>query len=183
MNLWLRALYVLIASLFRPRIADILSPSILKLHVWPNDLDTNFHMNNGRYLTIMDLGRFDFVLRSGMMRVMLQQKSVPILGAAQIRYRLPLDAFEPYTLETRVLCWDAKWCYLEQRFIVRRGEKTGAVAAIALVKGSFYNQKRKEMVPTADLLDAIGYHAPSPPLPTHIVSWQAAEENLRSVTR
>ena len=31
------------------------------MRVWPNDLDTNAHMNNGRYLTLMDLGRFDLM--------------------------------------------------------------------------------------------------------------------------
>src|SRR3712207_8312043 len=30
---------------------------VLKGRVLPNDLDAHFHMNNGRYLTLMDLGR------------------------------------------------------------------------------------------------------------------------------
>ncbi|HAJ90090.1 MAG TPA: Mesenchymal stem cell protein DSCD75, partial [Rhodospirillaceae bacterium] len=54
MNLLLRVLYVFISAFFKPKIADICAPSYLKLVVCPNDLDFNMHMNNGRYLTIMD---------------------------------------------------------------------------------------------------------------------------------
>ena len=34
--------------------------------VWPHDLDTSLHMNNGRYWTLMDLGRADLMIRSGL---------------------------------------------------------------------------------------------------------------------
>ncbi len=183
MNLWIRCLIVLFGSFFRPKIHDILSPSILTLRVLPNDLDTNLHMNNGRYLTIMDLGRFDLVLRSGLMRLMMQQKSVPILGSAKIRYRLPLNPFQSFRLETRLICWDDKWCYLEQRFIIHGGDKHNAVAAIALVKGSFYSNRSRSMVPTQQLLHAVGYDMPSPPFPTHILKWAEAEDSLRALTK
>ena len=55
MNLILRMIKVLVAALFGQRLG-VLDSSILTFRVWPNDLDINLHMNNGRYLTIMDLG-------------------------------------------------------------------------------------------------------------------------------
>ena len=39
--------------------------------VWFNDLDINFHMNNGRYMTICDLTRVDLFVRSGLGKLML----------------------------------------------------------------------------------------------------------------
>lgn len=182
MNLYFRVLWVLIASFFRPHVTDVLQGGVLRCRVLPNDLDTNGHMNNSRYLTIMDLGRFDLVLRTGLMHMMLKQKSVPILSAAKIRYRLPLNPFQPFDLHTRIICWDEKWFYIEQRFVIITGEKKGAVAAIALVKGSFFNQQTKNTVPTEDVLRHLHWSGPSPAFPSHIVKWQEAEEALKQVT-
>lgn len=178
MNLLFRVLWVWIASHFKPRITDILAATDLDLRVLPNDLDFNMHMNNGRYLTLMDLGRLDLILRSGLLKMMLKQKSVPILAASQIRYRLSLDPFQKYTLRTQILCWDEKWVYIEQRFL-----KGKDVAAIGLVKGCFFDQRHKKTVPTSELLHEIGYDGPSPETPPHITEWQNAENSLKEVTK
>lgn len=182
MNLYFRVLLVLIASFFKPKTRDMLQVFKLRLHVLPNDLDTNFHMNNGRYPTIMDLGRFDMILRNGLMRLVMRQKSVPILSALNIRYRIPLHLFEPFDLETRVICWDEKWVFMEQRFVIVQGPKAGAVAAIAVVKGGFYDQARKTTVPTGELMKTLGVDIQSPPFPDYVLQWQRAEESLRAVT-
>ena len=182
MNLYFRVLWVVIASFFKPKLTDILAPAILPCRVLINDLDPNVHMNNSRYLTVMDLGRFDLILRSGLFDLMIRHKSVPILSAATIRYRLPLGPFEPYDLQTRILCWDDRWFYIEQSFLIKRGNKKGAVAAIALVKGSFYSKIVKGTVPTAEVLEMLNWHHPSPPVPEHIADWQKSEETLRSRT-
>lgn len=182
MSLFFRTLWVYLLSLFRPRITDILETATVDFHVLPNDLDTNIHMNNGRYLTIMDLGRFDLVLRTGILKHMIRQKAMPVLSAAQMRWRLSLQPFQKYTLETRVVCWDEKWVYMEQKFIIRGGSKDGAVAAIGIVKGSFYSNLNRETVPTLEILKALHLDQESPPMPDHIREWQAAEEHLKAVT-
>lgn len=184
MHLYFRVLWVLISSFFKPKISSILETSVLRFKVLPNDLDFNMHMNNGRYLTIMDLGRFDLVLRAGLLQIMLKQKSVPILGSATIRYRLPLMPFQSYELHTRIVSWDDKWAYMEQRFVIADGgKKHGAVAAVALVKGSFYDQRNKRTVPTKDVLDSAGLAVETPEIPEHIVEWQKSEDFLREVTK
>lgn len=182
MSLFFRTLWVYLLSFFRPRITDLLGVSTVDFTVLPNDLDTNIHMNNGRYLTIMDLGRFDLVLRTGILKYMMKQKSMPVLAAAQVRWRLSLAPFQKYTLETRVLCWDDKWVYMEQRFVIRGGDKNGAVAAIGLVKGNFYSNIKKETVPTHAILAALNMPPESPVMPDHIKQWLSAEETLRAVT-
>ena len=59
------------------------------MRVWPNDLDTNAHMNNGRYLTLMDLGRFDLMTQCGLVGVVLRQRWFPIAGFAVRRQKSP----------------------------------------------------------------------------------------------
>jgi acyl-CoA thioesterase FadM len=182
MNLLFRMIKVFISSFFRAKLPTIFSASELYFRVWPNDLDTNLHMNNGRYLTIMDLGRFDLVLRNGLFKFMRLHNSVPVLAAATARFRLSLEPFQRYKLESRVVCWDEKWVYMEQRFIMCGGDKDGVVAAIGIVKGGFLNRRKKEMVPTEDILKELNFTDKSPQFPPHIKSWAKAEDKLRDIT-
>lgn len=182
MNLYWRVLLVILGAVFGQKITDMTGAHRVRLRVYPNDLDSNFHMNNGRYMTVMDLGRLNLILRTGLWRLVMKHKYAPVLGSAQMRFRLPLNPFQLFDLETRVLCWDEKWIYMEQRFLIVHGPKAGAVAAIGLIKGSFYDPARKGTVPMAEILQAVGYTDPSPECPGYLKDWIGAEESLRAVT-
>lgn len=174
---------MLIASFFKAKIDDALCETSLNFRVLPNDLDLNGHMNNGRYLTIMDIGRMDFVLRIRLAGYVIRNGYIPVLSSAQMRYRLPLFPFQKYELKTRILCWDDKWVFMEHRFVIASGKKIGAVAAIGLVKGSFFDKKTRVTIPTGDIMKAIGQDLQSPPMPDYIEHWQIAEGSLREQTR
>jgi hypothetical protein len=60
----LRTLMVFLRALRAPRIG-LLEESAVGFRVLPGDLDVNVHLNNGRYLALMDLGRFDLLIRAG----------------------------------------------------------------------------------------------------------------------
>ena len=182
MNLYLRLILVVIKSFFRPRLKDIFTGGALIFRVLPNDLDTNLHMNNGRYLTIMDLGRLDLVIRTGLGRVMMKQGAIPVLSAVKMRYRIPLSPFQKYRLNTQVICWDDKWVYMKQTFTIWNGDKTGVVAAIALLKGGFYNRRARRTVPTNELLKILGLKEDSPEFPSYILKWQEAEMAVKKIT-
>jgi acyl-CoA thioesterase FadM len=156
MNLYLRLLYTLLVSYVQGK-GSVFDEHTLKFRTWPHDLDLNFHMNNGRYLTLMDLGRVQFVIRAGLMRRLLDEGWMPVIGGVQMRfYRsiLPLQKFE---LKTKVLSWDDKWVYFNQTFHVS-GELMASGTVRALVRS------KEGTVPVGDLLLLIG--APSqPPAP------------------
>lgn len=176
MNLLLRILLLALRLPFRSRIG-LLDASTLRLRTLPNDLDLNLHMNNGRFLSIMDLGRMDLLGRIGIVRVALKRKWAPIVGSAVIRYLRPLPPFVRFELTSRVLCWDEKWFYMEQRFDCR-----GKPAAIAYVKGLLRGPGGN--VPSADVLRAIGSDLVSPAAPDVVVRWielerSGAPENLQ----
>ena len=182
MNLYIRLFLYLIKAAFRKKI-DAMETSSLRFHVWPNDLDFNMHMNNGRYLTIMDLGRLDFMLCCGLFIKAMKKGYAPVLGSVKIRYRLPLMPFQAYDPKTKLISWDEKWIYMEQRFVISKGQKAGAVAAIALLKASLLDTKNKKTVPAPELLKMIGHDdlAP-PPMPDYVLQWISAESALRDVT-
>lgn len=142
-----------------------LGTSILAFRVWPNDLDVNVHMNNGRFLSLMDLGRFDLTFRTGLGKAMLRNRWKPLVGGVTIRYRRSLDPFEGYELHTRLLGWDAKWFFLEQRFLRRGGELAAEGVVRALFRG------RDGNVPVAEVLRQMGYEGPPLEAPEAIRRW------------
>ena len=63
-----------VAQPLAPTHRGSLGISYLTLRVCPGDLDTSLHMNNGRYWTLMDLGRTDLMLRSGFWRAVVRNR-------------------------------------------------------------------------------------------------------------
>lgn len=167
MKLYFRLIRTLLVALLRPRLG-ILDESVTSFRVWPNDLDLNLHMNNGRYLTIMDLGRVDLIVRVGLLRLLVRRRWVPVVGMATIRFRKSLRPFRKYRLTTRVVCWDDKWTYLEQRF-----EAGGEILAQAYVKTVFRAGKRT--LRSREVLRALDQEQRSPPMPSAIEALKLAE--------
>lgn len=149
MNLIFRLIRQLITSRFRPR-QGVLDPAVLRMRVWPTDLDINLHLTNSRYLALMDLGRIELLLRIGVMGKVLKRRWLPVISIATLRFRREIGPFERFTLHTRLLGWDEKWFYMEQRFETGRG-----VAAVGIVKGLFRGPKGN--VPSQQLVALTGY--------------------------
>ena len=74
-----------------PRIGT-LETDVLNLRVLPNDVDFNLHLNNARYLSVMDYGRIHLLARAGLLTPILKARWAPVVGAVWITYRrsLPL---------------------------------------------------------------------------------------------
>ena len=59
----------------------ILDEDLIRMRVWPNDIDINLHMNNGRYLNIMDYGRMHLLARTRLLEHILRSRWMPMVGA------------------------------------------------------------------------------------------------------
>jgi acyl-CoA thioesterase FadM len=164
MNLYLRLLWLLLTLPFLRR-RDIFDSSALRFHVLPTDCDLNFHMNNGRYLTFMDLGRLHLLAQSKAVLPMLRGRWQPILAAAEISYVRALRPFQSFTLVTRLLTWDDKYFYLEQRFM-----HGATLCAVALVKGLFV-ARGKRVLP-GDVFGVLGVAPSAPPMPEMVAHWK-----------
>ena len=168
MNLIFRLLRVFVSALFKPRIG-LYDSSELSFRVLPTDLDLNLHMTNARYLSIMDLGRTDLMIRAGLLGLVRRNRWLPVVGSIDIRFRHSLHPFQRFSLKTRLLCWDEKWLYMEQRL-----ESDKGVHAIATVRGLF--RSRGGSVPSRVLLEGMGHRGESPPFPTQVLCLLAWEE-------
>lgn len=169
---YLRLIWALVQAWRAPHLEPLAAVST-PLTIFPNDLDGNLHLNNGRYLTLMDIGRFDYTCRTGLLKLMLSKRWYPVLAGVIIRYRKPFNVFDRIELKTKVIWWDNRWLYLEQRF-----EKEGTLHAKAFVKAVFKHGKRS--LPSDELLTAMGLKdLTAPPLPPAIAHWQMADAALK----
>lgn len=174
MNLYLRLLLLLFKLPFLTRDEDMLTPTVLKMHVWPNDLDFNFHMNNGRYLTLMDLGRFHLMAKKGILNAIFKNHWQPVLGGVKLHFVKGLGPFASYDLKSKVIWWDEKWVYIEQSFI-----QDGTIMATALLKALFVHKGKRI---SSDQIIALLPTPPSKPeLPPHLQHWIEAEENSKAL--
>lgn len=132
MNLFFRLFYVLIASHFRPRLPIGRATSELNLLTFPNDLDINLHVNNGRYLTLCDLNRVDLFLRTGLARIMLKRGWMPIIAEHTMNYRKPMGLFKKFKATMDLTHWDEKYFYMTHCFssgdkIIAEGTSKGVI--------------------------------------------------------
>lgn len=171
MNLYLRMLIVALAAQWRSRL-DPFDESVLQMAVLPTDIDYWGHLNAGRCLTLTDLGRLDYFVRTGAFKVAREEKWVLPIGSLSMQFRRPLLLFNPYELRTRMLGWDDKWFYLESRF-VRRGKLHARTVVRGLARGAEGN------VAPSVLLQRLGLSQPSPELPADVREVIAGADAVR----
>jgi len=181
MNLWLRLLYVYLTTLCRPRIAAPFGVSSVSLIVLPGDLDVNFHINNGRYLTLMDLGRLDLFLRGGLWQAIRRAGWKPMLSAAAIVFRRELRLWRRFRVESRVVYWEQTSFIMEHRLIASDPVKGDVVAALSLNRGGLYDARAKRFVPVSELFARMGVNAAPPPLSADVRAFLDAQNAMRQL--
>jgi hypothetical protein len=103
--------------------------------------------------------------------IVFRKKWFPVLAGLQVRFRRPLNLWQKFEIHTRIVTWDVKWIYLEQK-IMRNGE----LALHAYLKGVFTGPKGS--VPITRLLELMGVRETPPPMPPALALWMEAEEKM-----
>ncbi|HJG52851.1 MAG TPA: thioesterase family protein [Brachybacterium faecium] len=155
MNLYFRLLLFMLRVRRRSRLS-IWDTSHVTFRVNPADLDVQRHMNNGRYLTLMDLGRMDLMLRSRFWQRISARGWYPVVAGQSITYRRSLLLWQRFDLASRVIGHDERWIYMEQVF-----RRDGTVVADAIVRARFL-RRTGGSVPIDEVLELAG------PLPEHL---------------
>jgi acyl-CoA thioesterase FadM len=178
MNLLLRIFWIWLTQT-RGQQAKPLDPTTIIVWTMLTDLDLNLHVNNGRYLTLADLGRMDWFVRTGCLRAARGRDWIPVIGDANARFIRQVGAFKRLRMETRLVGWNEKWAFLEHRMI----EKSGKTACIVMVRGMFWSRSEGR-VPPQVLLDATGNTGlVSPELPEWVRSWSLSLDQLSQAAR
>lgn len=164
MNLLLR-LFIIIFKCFHANRIHLLDESRLTFRCLPTDCDINLHMTNSRYLSFMDLGRLYFAAQLGIAKLFVKQKWSGILNAIELTFVRPIKPFQKFTIVTRLIAWDEKYYYFEQRFITKN-----TLYAIGLVRGVFLHHGKK--VPMEKIQKLIGEQTPHPEFPLVVKHWK-----------
>lgn len=146
----------------------LLEPHLSRHLCWPLDLDPWVELNNGRTLTLYDLGRMPFAVRVGLSAVLRREGWGMTVAGNSLRYRRRIRMFDRFDMVTRCIGWDTRFVYLDQS-MWRGGECTNHMLLRSAVTS------RDGIVPPARLLKAMGQDMDSPPLPAFVQAWIAAD--------
>jgi acyl-CoA thioesterase FadM len=138
-----------------------------RFRVLPTDLDVLKHMNNGVYLSIFDIGRFDLLHRSGIWQIFKERRWYPVVASETITFRKSLTLGQCFIVESRILGYDEKAVYVEQRAVV-----DGEIFAQAFIRGRFL-KRSGGTVSLPELLDAVGPVPADDGVPEWLVRWGA----------
>lgn len=136
---------------------------------WPWDLDPWVELNNGRTLTLYDLGRIPLGIRTGLKRVLQAQGWGMTVAGNTVRYRRRVRAFDAFTIHSRCIGWDHRFLYIEQS--MWRGDDCTSHMVIRSAVTS-----KDGIVAPARVLAALGQPVESPALPDFVQAWITAED-------
>ena len=136
---------------------------------WPQDIDMFMEMNNGRILTIFELGRFGLAKRVGLLTALKENGWGLTVAGTSVRYRKRIKPFVKFRMHSNAPCWDDKFIYVNQSIWI-----DDTCAANALFRTGVVNKGK--LVPTADVFAATNRDPVSPAPPDWIQNWIDAEK-------
>lgn len=144
-------------------------PHVSQHICWPWDLDFWFELNNGRTLTLYDLGRIPLAKRMGLIGAISKNKWGLTVAGVSVRYRRRIRMFQKFEIHSQALGWDKRFLYLEQSIWSK-----GYCANQALYRTAITGPDG--IVDPRHVAEAMGLDAQSPELPQWVQNWIKAEE-------
>lgn len=149
----------------------LFEPHINEHICWPWDTDPWRELNNGRTLTLYDLGRVPMGRRMGLNKIMREEGFAMAVAGSAVRYRARVAAFQRLTMISRLLGWDGRFLYMEQTMWLK-----GACTSQLLVRTALTKRGVKGIVPPQTLIDKISPGQTSPELGDWVKAWIASED-------
>ena len=157
----------LIRAVFRPKLtsSDI---STLDLRAGITDIDIFMELNNARYLNYLEMGRWDYSFRIGLLSLMRKNNWGVAIGGVSARYRRRIPLFRKFVLSTQMVCHDGRWFYFLQE--IHSNKK---ICFSALMKACITS--KNGLVPAPDVVNQLGYDDWNPEIPEWVSAWIEAE--------
>lgn len=143
--------------------------------VWPTDIDILRHMNNGKYLSILDIARFDLIQRNGIFKLFMSEGWYPVVVGQTISYRKSLNPWKKFCVESRILGFDDQAVYMEQRFVRPAPKSSGIPGEPEIYAQAFIRARMLRraggVVPVDEIVAKSGVDRTSLHVPDHILAW------------
>jgi len=162
-----RTLKEVLISRFAPKLGPF--DTHISNHIcWPWDLDMWMELNNGRTLTLFDLGRMGHGVRVGLFPMMKRERWMITIAGASVRYRKRTRAFSRFEMHTRMIGWDDKFFYIEQS-TWRHGDCIANILLRAAITDRSGLVRAHQVAKAMDL-------EKSPSLPEWVTAWSNADQ-------
>lgn len=161
MNVIWRTLLVMLRAklkLKRESTIPLDAVSRIRLTTLPTDIDLLRHMNNGRYLSLFDLGRWDMTTRTGLGDAFRTHGWYAVVASETITFRKSLELFQRFDVETKWIGHDDRAVYMEHRAVV-----DGEVYARAIIRARIL-RRTGGSVPHEELFNAVGFPSENMPV-------------------
>ncbi len=135
---------------------------------WPVDLDLWRELNNGRTLTLYDLGRIQLARRIGLLAALRANGWGMTMAGVTARYRRRVVMFDRFEMRSKLLGHDGRFFCLQQS-MWKRGDALSSVVYRVAVVG------KSGIVPTAEVVAAMGMPGWNPEMPPWVQDWIKAE--------
>ena len=171
MNVIWRTLLVILAARRRARRGKTLDPTAvgtIRLTTLPSDIDILRHMNNGRYLSLFDLGRWDLLIRTGLFDAMKDRGWYAVVSSETITFRKSLQLWQRFEVQSRFIGHDEKALFMEHRAVVK-----GQVYARAIVRARML-RRTGGTVSNEELFAAVGKPEGVREIDAWVHDWAAA---------
>lgn len=140
----------------------------VRVRTMPTDIDLLGHMNNGRYGSLFDLGRFDLLIRTGLWDTVNERRWYAVVASETITFRKSLELWQRFTIETRLLGHDDKSVYMVHRAVVK-----GEVYTEMIVRARFL-KRSGGLVSHEELFEAVGRPEGVPDVAPWVHDWASA---------
>lgn len=144
--------------------------SVSTFRVAPSDLDILNHMNNGKYLSILDVARQTLIVRNGIWELFRQEGWAPVVAASTTSYRKSLRPWMKFRVESRIIGFDEQAAYIEQRFVRPDSNGVDEIYARTYVRGRFIKLSGG-VVRIDELLEKADVDPASFSVPAHVLAW------------
>ena len=170
-NVIWRTLLVILQARLGTRRGGALDPaavSRIRVTTLPTDLDILRHMNNGRYLSLFDLGRWDLLIRTGLFDAMKDRGWYAVVSSETVTFRKSLQLWQRFDIESRFVGHDDRAVFLEHRAVV-----DGEVYARVIVRSRML-RRSGGTVSNEELFAAVGKPQGLPEVEPWIHDWASA---------
>ena len=166
---YIRAAY----GMFRARSLPTMDPygTHVSYHrAWPWDTDMFGELNNGRILTLFELGRWQQTVRLGLVKPFLKDGMTLAVAGVSVRYRKRVPLFQKYRMQTRMLGYGERFFYVDQSMW------QGDTAMNQMLLRAAIRDKSGTL-PPGEFLSRMGHSTEQPGLPDWVKAWMEADDN------
>ncbi|MFT6073985.1 MAG: acyl-CoA thioesterase FadM [Yoonia sp.] len=147
---------------------EVLGAHVSYHRCWPHDLDVYMEMNNGRILSILDIGRTGLAQRVGLIDALKDNKWGMTMAGNSVRYRKRIRPFAKFRAVSRAVGWDDKFFYLEHSIWIGKDCAVQALFRAAVTD-------KNGIVSPAVVFAHVGHDGKSPEKPAWVQAWIDAD--------